>query len=516
LNSSNISKNESIALYNLRNTKNIVIKAADKGGGIVILNKEDYVNKIITHLNDSAYLKVPEHTFYEDPLKSKYQTLIFELKPFLSNKQFNWLCHVNNEPGILYGLPKIHKKDTPIRPIISQSNCLTYKLHKYIQQLLKIGELQIPNLIKDTTDFLNKIKLYNDLIKPNTFLVTLDVESLYTNIPLDLGIEYIIEHYSNTLKFWEFFNIDIKPIPPTLLKKVLEFTLKSCYFTFNHNYYKQIHGLTMGGASSVQAANIVMFKFFQRFFETHPDCYWDNFRFIDDLFGLWNKTEIELHTFLHTLNSFHPNFKFTLNHSIIEIPFLDVKITKNNNKLQTSLYTKPTDKKLYLNFFSNHPPHTKKSIPFSQLLRLKRIISETSNLNFEINHMINNFRNRNYPECILREAVLRLTFIDRESLLIYKNKPKTDKLILILTYENKYDKNNILRRTFHKLWKEFISENPYLFNCFKTKPIIAFRNAKNIKKTVTSSKFPCPWHETPININALDQLNLSNLIALQQ
>lgn len=77
---------------------------------------------------------------------------------------------VNNDPSVIYRLPKIHTPNNPIRPIISQCSSSTYKLHIYIQQLLKIGELQIPNLIKDTTDFLNKIKNTSTKLKMKPFL----------------------------------------------------------------------------------------------------------------------------------------------------------------------------------------------------------------------------------------------------------------------------------------------------------------------------------------------------------
>jgi len=230
-NTPNISRNEMKALHRLRNNKEIIIKPADKGGGIVIMNKTDYVEKVFTHLQSNStyiHVSVTEESIKKNELMLKYRTLINELKPFLTKKQSNWLYDVNNDPGIIYGLPKIHKNGTPIRPIISQCHSLTNKLHTYLQQLLKIGESQISNLIKDTTDFLNKIKKYDDQIANETLLVTLDVESLYTSIPLDLGIELIIEHYTKTLSCWRNFEIDIKPIPPVLLGKILDFTLRNC------------------------------------------------------------------------------------------------------------------------------------------------------------------------------------------------------------------------------------------------------------------------------------------------
>lgn len=158
----------------------------------------------------------------------------------------------------------------------------------------------------------------------------------------------------------------------------------------------------MEGASSVQAANIIMFKFFQKFHKDSLNLYpdfkiWGHHRFIDDLFGIWNSNITEFETYFKLLNNYHPNFKFTLNLSKTDLPFLDVKVLKikvsdtSNWTLGTTLYTKPTDRKLYLDFNSEHAIHIKQSIPFSQMLRLKRIISDELNLNNELDIMIKKF-----------------------------------------------------------------------------------------------------------------------------
>ena len=224
------------------------------------------------------------------------------------------------------------------------------------------------------------------------------------------------------------------------------------------------------------------------------------------------------------LNSYHQNFKFTLNQSSNEIPFLDVKVIKTEKGLQTTIYIKPTDKKLYLNFCSNHPPHTRRSIPFSQFLRLKflrlkRIVSDPLDLQSQLLNMTNLFKLRNYPEQILNGALLRLNQVNRDTLFKYKVKTKKiDRPILVMFYENRHDKKNVLKRTLHKLWNELIIENPYLQRYFKEKqPMLAFKNGKNIKQTLISTKFPAPWHtkqELKYNIDTLDKGNIQNLLAL--
>jgi hypothetical protein len=518
-NKNNISSSEMKALMKLKNNTNIIIKPADKGGGIVVMNKLDYVQKMNEHLNSTTvYSLISDEEIKNKELIRNYFKILYELKQYLSRKQYRWLSDVKNETGTLYGLPKIHKNNIPIRPIISQMNSLTKKLHIYIQLLLLVAESKIPNLIKDSTDFLNKLDTFTDKINDNTFLVTLDVESLYTNIPTTLGIEWITQQYSETLYCWQKDSIDVKPIPTFLFKKILKFALENCLFNFNNKTYIQNNGLTMGGSSSVQAANIIMYKFFVNFNRLYPTLIFDHFRFIDDLFGIWNFEEIQLNYFLGVLNGYHNNFKFTINYSKTEISFLDILIFKTGNKLNTTIYTKPTDKKLYLSFDSNHPKHVLKAIPYSQFLRLKRIISIDEEYLKQLKNMEKKFIERGYPLSTLTSAREKIDNVNRDTLLTYKIRSNTShNIILILEYENKFEKNNYLKKQINKKYKEFIEKNPDLEITFPNKPIIAYKNGPNIKSLLVKNKYPIPKKipRKRYNIDAIDNINLENLLSLE-
>ena len=108
-------------------------------------------------------------------------------------------------------------------------------------------------------------------------------------------------------------------------------------------------------------------------------------RFIDDIFMLWKGTEEELKEFIKRINEAHPSIKFDVNYSYTEVNFLDtlVKIT-SNNELVTTLYRKPTDRNTFIHRKSYHPPATKKSIPYSQALRLSRICSKDEDYQLEL------------------------------------------------------------------------------------------------------------------------------------
>ena len=91
---------------------------------------------------------------------------------------------------------------------------------------------------------------------------------------------------------------------------------------------------------------------------------------------LWQHGEKELEKFSEFLNCYHPTIKFTANYSRNEVNFLAVSVRKKDNQLVTDLYIKPTDTHQYLHASSFHVYHSKKSIPYSQALRLNRICSE--------------------------------------------------------------------------------------------------------------------------------------------
>ena len=81
----------------------------------------------------------------------------------------------------------------------------------------------------------------------------------------------------------------------------------------------------------------------------------------------------ELHDLLQNL---HPKIKFTMEHSLEEVPFLDILIRSVNGKIIADIYHKPTDNQQYLHFRSHHPKNCIKSIPYTPAGRIHKIITD--------------------------------------------------------------------------------------------------------------------------------------------
>ena len=129
--------------------------------------------------------------------------------------------------------------------------------------------------------------------------------------------------------------------------------------------------------------------------------------------GLMAKT-VSPKNFMMELNKFDPNIKFTYEFSEESINFLDLNVKFSSGKLQTSLYVKPTDCHQYLHFQSSHPKHTKKSIVYSQTLRVSRACSQEEDYKNYCNQMKSWFLKRSYPEHLIDTEMKKVKFKSRE------------------------------------------------------------------------------------------------------
>ena len=109
---------------------------------------------------------------------------------------------------------------------------------------------------------------------------------------------------------------------------------------------------------------------------THPTpIFWKWYN--NNIFGIWQHSETQLHYFLQHLNFTNPNIKVTLTCSSSNTNFLDCTVFKHNNHLATKIYSKPTDSYRLLHFNSYHPRHVFESVVKAQILCFIRLSSHS-------------------------------------------------------------------------------------------------------------------------------------------
>ena len=157
-----------------------------------------------------------------------------------------------------YGLPKIHKKNNPPRPIVSHRGSVTYGVEKELARILKPltgNTIHQVNNSREFADDIKKIKL-----EEGECIISYDVSALFTSIPVKSALEVTKKKLEqDTELHWT------TPMSIQNILDLLEFCLCNTYFGFQGQYYKQKQGEAMGCPVSPVVANLHM-----EFFEDRP------------------------------------------------------------------------------------------------------------------------------------------------------------------------------------------------------------------------------------------------------
>ena len=193
----NLSKPEYDALKKLTSNEDIVIHKSDKGNSVVIVNRTDYLKRMQEMVDDASKFEkvsVQEGKDYNQMIKEtkEVDSLLSELltKHAISADQREKLSPKGPNPARLYGLPKIHKPPVDglpkYRPIISQIGSPTYQIAKFLLSFIQ-PFTENEYTVKDTFHFVSML----DDKDHRLIMASLDVESLFTNIPLDETIDIV-------------------------------------------------------------------------------------------------------------------------------------------------------------------------------------------------------------------------------------------------------------------------------------------------------------------------------------
>ena len=292
--------------------------------------------------------------------------------------------------------------------------------------------------IKDSGDFLEKLKTLGN-IPSNAILVTADVVGLYSSITHDAGLKGLYEKLEKRTE---------KKIPSENLVEMADFVLKNNFFEFDTKIIQQISGTAIGTKFAPPYACLFMDWVENEFLDSELVKPWLWLRYIDDVFFIWTESKEKLEGFLNRLNDFHPNLKFTHEKSKSSVNFLDVSVSIVDNKIETDLHCKPTDCHQFLHFNSAHPFHNKKSIVYSQGLRIKRLCSSPVAFEKHLESLRSWFCKRGYPQKVVDEQLKRVSEITMHNLIGRSGKKETG-VPLIATYHPRFHNlNNIIRKHF--------------------------------------------------------------------
>ena len=169
----------------------------DKGRGVTILDRKDYIQKCVSILNTSQFRKLGT-----DPtmsLERKVEWTLRKIKHKFEENEYKKLYPTDSIPRLFYGTPKVYKlqeqqqqkrlEELTMRPMISNIGTATYDTAKYLNKLLT-------PLSKSDYNILNKEdlirRLRQETIPAGYKMNSFDVQNLSTNVPLDKIIGFIL------------------------------------------------------------------------------------------------------------------------------------------------------------------------------------------------------------------------------------------------------------------------------------------------------------------------------------
>ena len=180
-------------------------------------------------------------------------------------------------------------------------------------------------------------------------------------------------------------------------------------------------------------------------------------------------------------NLFSDDIKFTYEYNKDTISFVDLKVISSNGKLITSLYSKPNDCHQHLQYGSCHPEHTKRSIVYSQALRIKSVCSQESDYNKHSLNLRSWCLKRGYPEKIINTEVSKLKFnVDNKR----SNNRQKKRVPFVVTFHQKLKfLQNIINK--HVL---LLYINDEVKRVFTPKPMVSFRSSCKISSYLVRAK----------------------------
>ncbi|PFX16903.1 hypothetical protein AWC38_SpisGene18798 [Stylophora pistillata] len=269
---------------------------------------------------------------------------------------------------------------------------------KYLTTILQPLTDKSRHKLQSNEDFINATKTVQ--IPDDYKLVSFDVKSLFTSIPLQLALqctETAIRQFTDPL-----------PLPTDDIMDLLNICLTSTYFQYNGKHYKQLHATAMGSPVSVVIAEIVMQNIEERALSTCRQTIPLWLRYVDDTFTAVRHDEID--AFHRHLNEQNTDIQFIREvEENGKLPFLDCLVSHNDNSLRTTVYRKPSHTDRLLDESSYNPTSHKATTIRTLTRRAQLVCDSTDSLSDENKYLHRVFTKNNYNNDFIRRNTHRPT-----------------------------------------------------------------------------------------------------------
>ena len=262
-----------------------MVLTAAKGIAMVVMDRENYIDKAEELLVQPAYRKLDK-----DPTNKIKARLVTKLRTIIKDIRLDEGTYKIMYPPVVfppkfYGLLKIHKTGTPLRPIVSNRGLVTYGVAKCISKVLKPLVGKSLHHVQSTVKSLHHVQSISDFVKnakkitlqPGECLMSYDVTALFTSIPIDPALK-IIKVILEKDETWQ----DRAVLSVQNIIDLLGFCQQNTYFSFQNEFYEHVEEVVMGSPVCPIFANLYKEHFERKALQSasNPPRFW--FRFVDE------------------------------------------------------------------------------------------------------------------------------------------------------------------------------------------------------------------------------------------
>ena len=403
---SNLTPYQQKLLADLRRSKEFIVLPSDKNLGPCILEREEYVVRVLEHLaDDTTYRQLSPAAAHKTV--SKVEEMIFnfigDFHKVINDPDEKFLYRsldVADPFAYFYIMAKVHKKPRwLVRPIASVSGSITHGLGQSLDQQLKPIVQQLPSYINSSLQL--KLKLERLAFQPaRASFFTCDAVSMYTNIDTDHALEKIA-HFLRSSPL-------CRDCPSGAIICGLEILMRHNVFKFGDTFWIQKQGTAMGTPPAPNYATL--------YFGIHELDIAPRFqssiaayhRYIDDCLTVWIHhpdpavDQQNLTAFQEAMNSYGKlAWEFTPLEKTVH--FLDLTLTITERGIQTRLFEKEMNLYLYIPPHSAHSPGVLRGLVIGMTLRIVRLTTALQDKKNSLRSFFLRLCNRGYSSDTLRK-----------------------------------------------------------------------------------------------------------------
>ena len=418
--------------------RRVVVKKADKSGGLVVMSHQLYTSLVMAHLNDADTYRLRENTSEQQAVQEVCEIVRdfvrANLDPMDDDRRataspwasipWSFFTHAADESKAriarFYCLPKLHKVPLKGRPIAGAPAWPTNAMSKWLADRLRIHTQRYNTVLAGTKSLLQCLDqtTLNEL--DDTLLITLDVVAMYPSIKHDVAKLAVRSELREVTPWLSAQEIN-------LAMAILDIVLCNTHVEFDGKVYHQLDGLPMGSPSSPEIANLVLARAEHAFINQLSATdrgklkLWK--RFIDDGLIVMQRTTASQWNDLRAQYVEHvrqaTGLKLTFETSRTGVVFMDTYISAppRRKTLHTRLHIKPSYMNQYIPASSFHPADNKRGWIRGETLRLVLVHSDEDGFRTALQNFMAFLVARGYSVRFIKSAMCNVHWARRQEYL---------------------------------------------------------------------------------------------------